>query len=262
MSSSRRPPGPPRARFRLEGPRRQPSLVAVGLALSSFGFITTSRAQATPEGAVASDRNDDAAATTTTTTGSQLDARDLQREDGLPKPDPADLRTGHIIVGLGGGLWVPSSGFTPDLEGFGRLDLAGGVHGEVGFGLSRHVVLGLAGGYTRLTGARCAGCAGNSGDVGLRVTGYIAQGFGLEPWASFGVGYRYTRLTLGGLSTPEEFDRDVHAFDLARFVVGAAYHPVASVGVGPYLGADIGLRDVTSSPRAYGAATRVKVPKP
>ena len=73
------------------------------------------------------------------------DPRDLEPEDGLPKPDPDDLRTGHLLLSLGGGVWTPSAGYTPNIDGFGRLDAGGTVHLDVGYGLSRHAVLSATG---------------------------------------------------------------------------------------------------------------------
>ena len=184
-----------------------------------------------------------------------VDDRDLQPEDGLPKPDPADLRSGHLLLSAGGGVWAPSQGFTPNIEGFGRLDVGGTVHVDVGYGLSRHAVLSATAGYSRMVGASCDGCGADSIDAGLRITGIIAQGFGFEPWASYGIGYRFTSLSFGegpAGTNPDDLDGTVHGLDVARLQVGGNYFPLASFGFGPYLGADIGLRDF-SSPTVYGA---------
>lgn len=182
-----------------------------------------------------------------------VDDRDLQPEDGLPKPDPEDLRTGHLLLSVGGGVWAPSAGFTPFIDGFGRLDVGGTVHLDVGWGLSRHAVLSATGGYSRVVGANCEGCSADSIDAGLRITGIISQGFGFEPWASYGLGYRYTALSFGDGPVSEGApDGTVHALDLARLQLGGNYYPIPSFGFGPYVGADIGMRGF-SSPRAYAA---------
>lgn len=176
------------------------------------------------------------------------DDRKLTPEDGLPRPDAEDLRTGHWLLSAGGGVWVPSPSFTPNLPGLGTLDAAGSVDLRVGVGLDRYLVLGLDGGYARLVGATCDGCYGDSFDVGASLAFFVAQGFAFEPWASYGVGYRHTTLSLGAAPTTT-----FHALEFARLAIGGSYFPVASFGLGPYLGADLGLRNLGGAPVFYAA---------
>ena len=171
---------------------------------------------------------------------SVADDRKLQPEDGLPKPDPEDLRAGHLLISVSGGAFVPSSAFTPDRPGLGSLDAGGAVGLDLGIGLDRYLLLGLDGGYTRLVGAdaTCLDCRGDSFDVGVSLSLFISQGFAFEPWASYGLGYRRTSLSLGA-AEGESFD----ALELGRLAIGGLYFPTPSFGFGPYAGVDLGFRD-------------------
>lgn len=177
------------------------------------------------------------------------DDRNLQVEDGLPKPDPEDLRTGHWLISAGGGVWVPTAPFSPDIPGLGNFNSAGTVSLQLGVGLSRSFVLGLDGGYGRFFGA-CEGCNGDSFQVGLSATAHLTQAFAFDPIASFGVGYRRTSISAELPVETPAFD----SFDFARLLIGGIYYPVSSFGLGPVMGLDVGVSDF-DDPEVFAAFT-------
>jgi hypothetical protein len=175
--------------------------------------------------------------------------RVFQPEDGFARPDADDLRHGHIRFGVSGGVWTPSSAFAPKLPGLGTLSVGGTVAGQLGVGLGRYLVLGLDGAFAHIPSSDtpCADCGVNTVLAGASLALHPTQGFGIDPWASYGVGYRHLMLTLDNDSN------DLSAFDVARIALGADYYPVGLFGFGPYLELDVGLRDLTGQRTSYVA---------
>jgi hypothetical protein len=190
--------------------------------------------------------------------GLETSARATQPDEGdegiaAQDLDPADLRTGHFLISLGGGLSVPTSALVPALPEFGELSLGGGAQAKVAWGLNRHLSLAIDGGYTYFGADNsCSACSAAVVDVGAGLTYHIAQGFALDPWISYGVGYRHIQLTLptdsgNGTAAGVVGNRVLDGLDVARLALGGDYYPQPSIGFGPYLGASIGLRDDEST---------------
>ncbi len=157
------------------------------------------------------------------------------------EPDPPDLRAGHWLLSVSGGVWVPTTELVPALPGLGELGVGPTGHLQLGVGLSRHLVLRLEGGAAYATGD--GDNSAISIDAGGALVYHLSQGFALDPWVGYGLGYRHTLLALS------DDDRSVSAFDVARLSIGADFFPAASFGFGPYFEADIGIRGSVS----YGA---------
>ncbi len=168
-------------------------------------------------------------------------------EPGQPKatPDPPDMRAAHLLLSLSGGVWVPTTKLVPELPDLGEIGFGPTGHLRIGVGLSRHLVLQIEGGVAYAAGdaVSCEDCSALSIDVGGGLVYHLSQGFAVDPWVGYGLGYRHSILALS------DEERSVSAFDFARLSIGADFFPVPSFGFGPYFEADIGMRGSVS----YGA---------
>jgi hypothetical protein len=172
-----------------------------------------------------------------------LVAGELRADDDPDKPDARpdapDLLSGHWLFSVGGGVWVPSSGLLPDLDELGEVPVAGAVQAHLGVGLNRYLVLNIAdGGFAHGPGDNdaCDGCSLYSIHVGPSLVFRPAMGFALDPWVSYGAGYRHNVLIL------ESGNERVLGVDVAKLAIGADWYPAAVFGFGPYIETDIGVR--------------------
>jgi hypothetical protein len=167
-------------------------------------------------------------------------------EADQPPAAPADLRTGHWLFGVSGGVWATTSGLADPLVELGGLAAGGAAHAYLGVGIGRSVLLGLEGGIARAgtSPARCDGCGATSIDVGALLSAHLSQGLAFDPWVGYGLGYRHTMLSLGPGAGASEGAEPTTAdgLDFARLSLGGDFYPAAWVGFGPYFEADLGVR--------------------
>jgi hypothetical protein len=176
-------------------------------------------------------------------------AVEFDPDAGVARPESADLRTGHVFVRAAGGLLLPSSPFIPAFDVLSSLDAGGGFHGQVGVGLGRYLVLQGGAGFALFPASSptCDGCGATSIDAGADLQFHVNQGFALDPWVSYGMGYRHTIVAVASLRD----DVTVSAFEFMRLGFGADYYPTAAFGFGPYMQVDVGVRDF-DNPAYYG----------
>lgn len=132
-----------------------------------------------------------------------------------------------------------STGFT---QGFGTLTpgvevprvATGGVGAELGLGyrVTPHWGIGVAGQYSELNAERAAAVHGFTGTVGFRY--HFSPYTNLDPWIEVGAGYRGLWETLPLNQLPI----DHHALQLGRVRVGADFRATENVSLGPFIGAD------------------------
>ena len=166
------------------------------------------------------------------------------------RPDAPDLVSGHFYFSAGGGVWVPSSGLLPDIPELGEVPVAGAVRAQLGVGLNRYLVLNIAeGGFAHGPGDNdaCESCKLWSMDIGPSLVFRPTQGFALEPWVSYGAGYRHNVLVLDSVTGPSgeptgRGNERVLGVDVAKLAIGADWYPAAVFGFGPYIATDIGVR--------------------
>jgi len=167
-------------------------------------------------------------------------------DEPVARPDAEDLRGGHWLFTLDGGVWAPSTGlYHPDATALGAggpelgiIDAGGTLHGHVGWALNRYLQLNLLDGgfaYAPSLNPACD-CGLWSIDVGPSLQLHPTQGFAFDPWVSYGAGYRLTILSLAGAA------ERVQAMDVAKLAVGGTWYPDPMIGFGPYLEVDIGVR--------------------
>jgi len=166
-------------------------------------------------------------------------AEDVDPDKPAARPDAPDLISGHFFFSAGGGVWVPSSGLLPDIPELGEVPVAGAVRAQLGVGLNRYLVLNIAeGGFAHGPGDNnaCESCTLWSMDIGPSLVFRPTQGFALEPWVSYGAGYRHNVLVL------DSGNERVLGVDVAKLAIGADWYPAAVFGFGPYIATDIGVR--------------------
>jgi hypothetical protein len=139
---------------------------------------------------------------------------------------------------------VPSGALLPDSATLGNLDagLAGRI--GLGIGLTHQLELRAEAGVARATGNACNDCAVTSIDGGAGMVFHLAQGLAIDPWVAYGMAYRSNQVNIG--------DQSFGAFEFTRLALGADFFPIPSIGFGPYIGADFGVRTSGES-EAYGA---------
>ena len=153
-----------------------------------------------------------------------------------------DLRFGHIFLSLGGGLWVPSASFVPSGIGLTAPGVGGDARLRLGLGLNGYLVGFAEGSFARAQGqSGCTSCSATSLSAGVGVSAHLSQGFAVDPWISYGVAYRDTLLTVDKVPFAVS-DAPVHGIDFARVALGFEHAPVPWLGMGPYVGTDVGVR--------------------
>ncbi|MCC6521979.1 MAG: hypothetical protein IT373_04905 [Polyangiaceae bacterium] len=161
----------------------------------------------------------------------------IDPDEGIPRPAAEDLLSGHVLIDVGAGVVAPSSDLLPDLDGVGHPKVGAGAGLRLGVGVARSVSLDLLGGFAWLGGGDlCEDCRSYAFDAGLGVTYHVVQGIAFDPWIGYAAGYRHLLLTL-----PDSTER-YHALDFARLGVGADFYPAPTVGLGPFIETDIGVR--------------------
>ena len=170
-------------------------------------------------------------------------------DEGIARPDAEDMRTGHVLISVSGGAWVPSNPLFPPFSELGDPDVGGTAHLNLGFGLNRYLVLELAGGFAMTPSAvdSCSGCRATSIDAGGSFLFHPTQGFAFDPWIGYGLGYRHNILSLDTQDAPA-----TSAFDFTKIALGGTFYPTPVFGFGPYTQVDVGVRDF-GDPNFYAA---------
>jgi hypothetical protein len=158
-------------------------------------------------------------------------------------PDAKDTLGGHLVLAASGAFVVPWGEFS---DGLSTADLGPGygIGADLGYGLSRSVVLGVWGQYN--TYAESPDCAldPDAGDddctamgfaVGPFVRYHLVQGMRFDPWLLAGVGYR--ALTVESRSGKADYS----GFEWMRIAVGGDYYPLNTFGFGPIIELDAGV---------------------
>ncbi len=193
--------------------------------------------------------------------------------DAEALPAPEDLVSGHVFLSAGAGLERPTGQFASGYDASPVSTWSRSFRGSATVGVGRGAALGVSTSYAPLAASDgCSGCGGKTWTVGLELVHHVAQGFGIDPWASFGVGYRATSLTLdpslasSGLFPGDATSLAYKGVDFARIGLGADFFPTRGLGLGLYVDADVGAYAsrpgpaTTASVYAFlGAGLRVTV---
>ena len=180
-------------------------------------------------------------------------------------PRAKDLLSGHFLAGASvGPAWslgkLGSSVATVHNLGTGLL-----VQGDLGFGLSRSMVLGVWGNFGRYSdGDTCAhalnpnpDCSAYSFSVGPFVRYHLSQGLRFDPWVLLGGGYRRVRFnqdSLSPLADPYVTETQTYSgLNWLRLELGGDYYLWSGVGLGPF--GSLSLSSYTDRPASAGDAS-------
>jgi hypothetical protein len=171
----------------------------------------------------------------------------LAKEPGGAAPAsetlPRDTVGGHFSMGAGPGLAVPFGSLASGAAQSDVLSTGFQIAGDVTYGVSRSVMLGVYGEWARLPGNGVwEGESATEIGVGPLVRYHLAQGVRFDPWVSYGLGLR--TLSIGSES--------LTGIDWARIQVGGEWYVASALGFGPYLGMSLGtyFGDATSAGKA------------
>jgi hypothetical protein len=165
------------------------------------------------------------------------------------QPRAADLLGSHVLIGAAiGPAW--SLGKLGSSQAAVRGVGTGlGFRADVGFGVSRSVVLGAWGSFASYSdGDRCgSSCSGRAFAVGPFVRYQLSQGLRFDPWLTLGGGYRQLSYDDATLAR-QKFS----GLEWLHFELGADYYLFSGLGLGPF--AALGLSSYTTRPNGAGNA--------
>jgi hypothetical protein len=165
-------------------------------------------------------------------------------------PSAHDTLSGHFQLGAGAGAKWPFGSHS------GTLATGLGLNLDLGFGISRNVLLGLWGEYdTYHTHSACGVCSGSSFAGGPLVRYHVVQGTRFDPWGELAVGMRSTKIDVRG-------DSKTHTGpDFLKLTLGGDWYPTSNFGIGPYVTFDIGTYG-SSSHSGLGTGLRLVLDLP
>lgn len=150
-------------------------------------------------------------------------------------PDAKDTLGGHFVMGGSAAFVVPWGDLQQGTEAS-DLGPGYGFGLDLGYGLSRSVVIGAWGQYSLYVDtADCVHCSGSSYAVGPFVRYHLVQGMRFDPWLLAGIGYRFMTVDL------EAGKGDYSGVEWMRFALGGDYYPFGSFGFGPIVELDAGV---------------------
>lgn len=159
-------------------------------------------------------------------------------------PAASDMIGGRLRLAASGLVAVPFGELDAELDLSDVAEVGFGGQLQIGYGIGRHVELGLFGEYTAFSdGDRCARCGASSFAGGPFLRYHLVQGTRFDPWASVAVALRH-------LST-DEFG-DTSGLDWLRLELGADWYALSQIGFGPYAGLTLGT--FTDPPTGRGAS--------
>lgn len=147
------------------------------------------------------------------------------------RPFATDTRGGHFVLGASAGFVVPFGEVSREKDFFSLIDVGFGAGADIGYGVSRHLVVGTYG-ELQLHGdaSACVGCSASSLGVGAFVRYYLVQGLRFDPWISYGIGYRGLNVT-----TANDASLDYAGLEWLRLQVGGDWYALSQLAFGPYL---------------------------
>lgn len=147
------------------------------------------------------------------------------------KPLPRDTVGGHVSVSARAGLSLPFGSLAAGAAATDYLSSGLLVGGDVAYGVSRSVMLGVYGQWAQHDGSGLWN--GDSASIlagGALVRYHLAQGVRFDPWMSYGVGFR--SLSIG--------DSSLTGVDWARLQLGGDWYAASALGFGPVLELSLG----------------------
>jgi opacity protein-like surface antigen len=157
-------------------------------------------------------------------------------------PPASDTLGGHFVLGVNGGFVVPWGDLSEDASAT-DLGSGTGLGVDLGYGLSRSVVIGVWGQFANFAKSTECGadpdsdpsCTATSYALGPFVRYHIVQGTRFDPWMLAGLGYRAMSVKSSSGTV------DYAGVEWLRLALGGDYYPFGNVGFGPFVELDVGV---------------------
>ncbi len=172
----------------------------------------------------------------------------------LPLIPPAvDTLGGHFDLSGSAGVAVPFGELQQNTSVSSKMGVGWGFGAELGYGVSRSVVVGVWGQALRLgSSSSCSACSTTSLAIGPFVQYHLVQGTRFDPWMSAGLGFRTTKIT----GAPQG-DLSYSGLEWLRLRVGGDWYAFSKFGFGPFLELDAGHYLSTPSQITGGASAHL-----
>jgi hypothetical protein len=141
-----------------------------------------------------------------------------------------DTLGSHLIVAANAGLFFPGGAFDDATYQSDKLTVGPSFGADIGFGISRTVVLGVYGQLALPGDEKCSSCSASSIAVGPLIRYHLVQGVRFDPWLSAGAGFRKT--TLGNEAWT--------GVDIVKLALGGDFYAWPSLGFGPFAEVTVG----------------------
>ena len=153
-----------------------------------------------------------------------------------PIPSARDTLGGHFVIGASAGAKWQFGSLEQDRKLNDALGTALALNLDLGFGVSRNVVIGAWGAFDdHSTPSGCSSCEGGKSFAGGPFVRYhLVQGTRFDPWGSLAVGLRSTTVDSRGGS------KDYFGVDILKLSLGGDWYPTSNFGFGPYVAFDWG----------------------
>jgi len=157
-----------------------------------------------------------------------------------PIPNARDTLGGHFVLGASLGVKWPFGSLDDGMKQRSFLGPALALNLDVGYGISRNVVLGAWGEFDAYSSpSRCSACSGKSYAGGPFIRYHLVQGTRFDPWGALAVGVRSASVDTG--SGKESY----FGADLLKLSLGGDWYPTSKIGFGPYVTLDLGAYNST-----------------
>jgi len=158
-------------------------------------------------------------------------------------PPARDTLGGHFDLGANAALLVPFGNLTGGAPQSRTMGLGPSFGADVGYGVSRTVMLGA---YFDIGFPSAEGSARGHGlttiAAGPLIRYHLVQGMSFDPWVSGGLGFRHT----------SEGSASFTGVDWCRLALGGDWYPSSNFGFGPFVALSLGTF-FGQSPGSIGA---------
>jgi len=174
-------------------------------------------------------------ATATAPSGPVVSPADVKEPVLEPIPSAHDTLSGHFVLGAAAGAKWGFGSFDSVTKESSVTGTGLALNLDLGFGLSRNVVLGAWGEYdTFAAPSGCSACSVQSVAGGPFLRYHLVQGTRFDPWGALAVGLRGATVNTGSAT------HHYAGVDWLRLTLGGDWYPWSNLAVGPYVEFDVG----------------------
>ncbi len=175
-----------------------------------------------------------------------------------PIPSAHDTLGSHFVLGASVGAKWQFGSLEQDRKLNDFLGTALVLNLDLGYGLTRNIVLGVWGGFDNHGApSDCRLCSGGKSFAGGPFIRYhLVQGTRFDPWGSFALGVRSTTVDT------DVGSKDYFGVDIMKLSLGGDWYPTSNFGFGPYVTFDWGTYGSSGGHTGLGTGLRLVVDLP